>query len=94
MSTFDGAGSVLWESNELPVCGVDSPVFRECGVAPERADGVLFAISGDASVGIESRRVIGKLNGYGPDILVPFGEGRSNLKQKCKAEEAGISHFE
>jgi hypothetical protein len=26
--------------------------------------------------------------------LVPFGEGRSNLKQKCKAEEAGISHFE
>ena len=94
MGTFDGAGCVLLESDELAARGVDSPVLGECGVAPERADGVFLAIGGDTLVRVGSRMVVGELDGHSPDIRVPIAEGRSNWKQEPKAEQAGISHLE
>ena len=93
MGTFDGAGIVLLESDELAARGVDSPVLGESGVAPERADGVLFAVDGDTLVGVGSRMVVGELDGHSLDIRVPIAEGRSNWKQEPKAEQAGISHL-
>jgi hypothetical protein len=93
MGAFNGASRILRISNKLPICGKDSTVLRESGVAPESADGVFLAIGGYAFVGIRSRVIIGELNGHSPKILVKVGKDSNNWEQEGKRENAGISHL-
>lgn len=93
MGAFNVASRILRIGNKLPVCGKDSTVLRECGVAPESADGVFLAIGGDASVGIGSGMIIGELNGHSAAILVKAGDGGHKWEQG-KRQKAGIPHLE
>lgn len=93
VGAFDATSRILRIGNKLPVCGKDSTVLRERGVAPESVDGVFLAIGGDASVGIGSGVIIGELNGHSAAGLVKAGDG-GHKREQGKRQKAGIPHLE